>query len=96
MALTEQAVGYVVNVVFQVPKEGLLCSKALVKSGDIDFMAKITLHDSDIDSLTYDTSDTVKDTPLTRVDKTNCFFGNCMLHCHSVGSNWTRLVIHFH
>jgi len=89
MALTPakamKAFDHVVNVVFQVPKEGPLY-KALVKSGDNDIMAMIALHYSDIDSLTYDRSDTVKDTPLTRIDKNLiCIFQDYILHHHSIG-----------
>ena len=89
MALTltkaKEAFDHVVNVGFQVLKEGLLY-KTLVKPGDNDVMATITLCDSDIDSLTYDRSDTVKDTPLTRNDKNLlCIFQDYILHCHSIG-----------
>ena len=90
MALTrakaKDAFDCVVNVVFQVPKEGPLY-KALVKSGDNDVMSMITLRDSDIDSLTYDKSDVEKDIPLTRVDKYLLYiFQDYLLHCHSVGN----------
>jgi len=59
---------HIMNVVFQIPKEGPLY-KALEKSGDNDIMAMITLCDCDIDSLTYDRSDTEKDVSLSRGDK---------------------------
>ncbi len=74
------------NVAFQIPKEGPLY-KALVKSGDDDVMAMISLRDCDIDSLTYARSDTKKDIPLTRIDKNLlCIFHDYILHCHSVGN----------
>ncbi len=56
-SMTSEAFKHILNVVFQVPKEGSLY-KALEKSGDNDIMAMISLHDCDIDSLTYDRSDT--------------------------------------
>jgi len=56
------AFDHVLTVVFGVPKDGPLY-KALVKSGDIDMRDVILLSESDIDSLTYDKSDTETDTP---------------------------------
>jgi len=89
MALThakaKEAFDYVVNVVFQVSKEGPLY-KALEKSGDTDIRDMISLRDPDIESLTYDRSDTEKDTPLTRGDKNFLFiFHYYFLYCHSIG-----------
>ncbi len=72
MALTPakamEAFDHVVNVVFQVPKEGLLY-KALEKSGDTDIRDMISLKNPDINSLTYDRSDTDQDIPISRGDK---------------------------
>ncbi len=72
-------------VVFQAAKEESLY-KALKKLGDNAIMAMITFHDCDIDSLTYDRSDTEKDIPLTRGDKILlCIFQDLILHYHSIG-----------
>jgi len=57
-----------VNVVFQVPKGGLLY-KAFDMTGATDIRYMVSLRDADIESLTYDWSDTKKDIPLTRGDK---------------------------
>jgi len=89
MALTRakarEAFDYVVNVVFQVSKEGPLY-KALEKSGDTDIRDMISLRDPDIDSLTYDRNDTDKNIPLTRTDKNLLhIFQDYILHCHSIG-----------
>jgi len=86
---------HIVNVVFQVPMEGPLYI-ALEKSGDNDVMAMISLHDCDIDSLTYDRSDTKKDVPLSRGDKNFlCIFCHYVLHCdsigHPIGNDWLSL-----
>ncbi len=90
MALTrakaKEAFDYVVNVVFQVPKEGPLY-KALEESGDSDIRDMITLRACDIDSLTYDRNDTDKNIPLTRNDKNLLhIFRDYMLHRHSIGN----------
>jgi len=46
----------------------------------------ISLRDPDIDSLTYDRSDTDKVIPLTRGDKNLlCIFQDYIHHCHSIG-----------
>jgi len=89
MALTRakarEAFDYVVNVVFQVSKEGPLY-KALEKSGDTDIRDMISLRNPDIESLTYDRSDTEKDTPLTSGDKNLiCIFQYYILYHHSIG-----------
>jgi len=81
-----EAFKHIVNVVFQIPKEGPLY-KALEKSRDNDVIAMITLCDCDIDSLTYDRSDTEKDLPLSRGDRNLlCIFCHYVLYCHSIGS----------
>jgi len=75
---------------FKIPKEGPLY-KALEKSGDNDIMAMITLCDCDIDSLTYDRSDTEKDVPLSRVDKNLlCIFTHESIG-HPIGNDWLSL-----
>jgi len=77
---------HVLNVVFGVPKDGPHY-KALVKSGDIDMRDVISFSEPDIDSLTYDKSDTVTDTPLPRHEKVLiCFFKYYLLHFSSIGS----------
>jgi len=85
-AKAKDAFDYVVNVVFQVPKDGSLY-KALEKSGDNDVMAMISLRGCDIDTLTFDRSDTEKNIPLTRNDKNLlCIFQGYLLHRHSIGN----------
>jgi len=89
MALTcakaKEAFDCMVNVVFQVPKEGPLY-KALEKSGDTDIRDMNLLRDADIDSLTYDRSLTDKDVPLSMSDKSLLhIFYHYILHCHSIG-----------
>ncbi len=74
------------NVVFGVPKDGPLY-KALVKSGDVDMRDVILLDEPDIDSLTYDKSDTETDIPLPRHEKVFLhIFKYYLLHCSSMGS----------
>ena len=71
MPLTQkdmEAFDHLLNVVFRVPKDGPLY-KALMKSGDTDIRDILSLNGTDIDSLTYDRSDTEKDIPLSRWDK---------------------------
>jgi len=72
MSLTQtkdmEAFNHLLNVVFRVPKDGPLYN-ALKKSGDTDIRDIILLDEADIDSLTYDRSDTEKDIPLSRWDK---------------------------
>ena len=63
-----EAFDYLLNVVFSVPKDRPLY-KALMKSGDMDIRDILLLDQTDIDSLTYDRSDTEKDVPLSRWDK---------------------------
>jgi len=66
---TKEAFDHVLNVAFQVPKDGPLY-KALVKSGDMDIRDTISpLNETDIDSLTYDKSETKNDISLSRWDK---------------------------
>jgi len=89
MALTRakarEAFDYVVNVVFQVSKEGPLY-RALEKSGDTDIRDMISLRNPDIESLTYDRSDTEKGIPLMRGDKNLlCIFQYYILYHHSIG-----------
>jgi len=89
MALTRakarEAFDYVVNVVFQVSKEGPLY-RALEKSGDTDIRDMISLRNPDIESLTYDRSDTEKGIPLMRGDKNLlCIFQYYILYRHSIG-----------
>ncbi len=80
------AFDHVLTVVFGVPKDGPLY-KALVKSGDTDMRDVISLSESDIDSLTYDKSDTETDIPLARHEKVlRCIFKHYLLHCSSIGS----------
>ena len=99
MALTHakarEAFDYVVNVVLQVPKEGPLY-KALEKSGDNDVMAMISLPDCDIDTLTFDRSDTEKNVPLSRGDKNLLhIFCHYILYRDSIGhpieNDWLSL-----
>jgi len=59
---------HVLNVVFQVPKDRPLY-KALLKSGDTNVWDTISLNQADIDSLTYDRSETEKNVSLSRQDK---------------------------
>jgi len=61
-----EAFDYMVNVVLQVLNESPIYL-ALEKSGDNNIMAMITLHDCDIDSLTYDKNNTEQDTPSQKV-----------------------------
>ena len=80
-----EAFKHIMNVVFQVPKEGPLY-KTLEKSGDNDVMAMISLCDCDIDLLTYNRSDTEKDVPLSRGDiNLLCIFCHYILYCDSIG-----------
>ena len=80
------AFDHVLTVVFGAPKDGPLY-KALVKSGDVDMRDVISLSESDIDSLTYDKSDTKTDTPLSRHDKVLlCIFKYYLLHHSLIGS----------
>ncbi len=80
------AFDHVLNVVFGVPKDGPLY-KALVKSGDTDIRDIISLDEADIDSLTYDKSDTETYVPLSRHDKALIHIFRCyILHCNSIGS----------
>ncbi len=80
------AFDHVLNVVFGVPKDGPLY-KALVKSGDIDMWDVISLSEPDINSLTYDKSDTETDIPLPRHEKVLLhIFKYYLLHCSSIGS----------
>jgi len=69
-AKAKEAFDYVMSVVFQVPKEGLLY-KALENSGDTDI---ISHNDADIESLTYDRSSTDKDVSLYISDKSLLHF----------------------
>jgi len=90
MPLTETKVmaafEHVLNVVFGVPKDGPLY-KALVQSGDTDIRDIISLDDADINSLTYDESDTETDVLLSRHDKAHlCIFKYYVLYCNSIGS----------
>jgi len=91
-AKAKDAFDYVVNVVFQVPKEGPLY-KALEKSGDTDIRDMVTLRACDIDSLTYDRNDTDKNIPLTKKKKKLLrIFQDYILHCHSIGNPTGGLV----
>jgi len=81
-----EAFNHLLNVVFRVPKDGPLY-KALIKSGDTAIRDIITVDETDIDSLTYDRSDTEKDIPLPRRDKVLIhIFKHYILHCSSIGS----------
>jgi len=62
------AFDHVLSVVFVVPKDGPLY-KTLVKSGDIDMRDVISLNEPDIDSLTYNKSDSKTNIPLPRHEK---------------------------
>jgi len=85
-AKTTEAFKHLLNVVFRVPKDGPLY-KALMKSGDTDIRDILSLSETDIDSLTYDRSDTEKDTPLSRGDKALIhIFMHYIIHCSSIGS----------
>jgi len=80
-----EAFDHLLNVVFRVPKDGPLY-KALMKSGDTDIMDILSLDEADIDSLTYDRSDTEKDMPLSRWNKVLLkIFKHYILHCSSIG-----------
>jgi len=80
------AFDHTLTVVFGVPKDGPLY-KALVKSGDIEMRDVISLSESDIDSLTYDKSDTKTGIPLARHEKVLlCIFKYYLLHRSSIGS----------
>ena len=80
------AFDHVLNVVFEVPKDGPLY-KALMKSGDTDIRDTISLSEADIDSLTYDKSDTETDVPLSRRDKVLLrIFKHYIIHRSSTGS----------
>jgi len=81
-----EAFDHLLNVVFRVPKDGSLY-KALMKSGGTGIRHIISLDETDIDSLTYDRSDTEKDIPLPRGDKVLIhIFKHYILHCSSIGS----------
>jgi len=90
-----EAFKHIVNNVFQVPNDGPLY-KALEKSGDNDVMAMISLRDCDIDTLTFDRSDTEKNVPLSRGDKNLLrIFCHYVLYCdsigHPIGHDWLSL-----
>jgi len=80
-----EAFDHLLNVVFRVSKDGPLY-KALMKSGDTDIRDILSLDQTDIDSLTYDRSDTEKDIPLSRWDKVLIkIFKHYILHRSSIG-----------
>jgi len=80
-----EAFDHMLNVVFRVPKVGPLY-KALTKSGDTDIRDILLLDETDIDSLTYNRSDTEKDIPLSRWDKVLIhIFKHYILHHSSIG-----------
>jgi len=80
-----EAFDHLLNVVFRVPKDGPLY-KALMKSGDTDIRDILSLNGTDIDSLTYDRSNTEKDIPLPRCDKALInIFKHYILHRSSIG-----------
>ena len=86
---------HLLNVVFRVPKDGPLY-KALMKSGDMDIRDILWLDQTDIDSLTYDRSDTEKNIPLSRWDKVLInIFKQYILHCSSkglpIGNDWLSI-----
>jgi len=92
-----EAFKHIMNVVFQVSKEGPLY-KALDKSGDIDVMAMIALHDCDIDSLTYNRSDTKNDVTFSKGDKNLLhIFCHYVLYHDSIGhpieKDWLSLTL---
>jgi len=81
----KEAFDHVLNVVFQVLKDGSLY-QTLVKSGDMDIQVTISFNEADIDFLTYDKSETKKDIPLSRHDKSLLhIFNHYILHCSSIG-----------
>ena len=81
-----EAFNHLLNVVFRVPTDGPLY-KALMKSGDTDIRDILLLSETDIDSLTYDRSDTEIDIPLPRLDKALIhIFKHYILHHSSIGS----------
>jgi len=80
-----EAFKHVLTNVHEVSEDGPL-SKALHGAGYDDICTMGILCDQDIDSLTFDRSNTEKDIPLSKVIRANsCIFWHYIIHWHSIG-----------
>jgi len=94
-AMATEAFNHVLSAVFRVPKDGPLMN-ALVKSGDGDIVTMLSLNATDIDSLTYDKSETEKDIPLPQNQRSLLhIFKQYIVHWYNIGDpiedNWMSI-----
>jgi len=94
--MTSEAFNHILSNVCQLPEDGPL-AKALKRAGYDDIWKLATLHNADIESLTFDKNENEKNIPLGRAYQSllHIFFHHyCNHRAHiaaPIGDNWTAI-----